>query len=629
MAMNDFDKHDTSVASALKVCLALFGDPTSQDANEVRWGTNGSKKLILTGEYAGQFNDFEADQKGNYFSVVKWYGNGQPIWKQLDEIGVPRVDIVGGRFQNHKWIKGRPIKEETKYRYFDENGEHQYTVTRFDFADGPGKTFANDRKQKGKKPLLYNLPALLMHPDEIVFIVEGEKNVETMRNYGLLAVTNDGGAKHWQQSFGSYFRNRAVVIVEDNDEPGRAWVRDVYDSVEPQAESISFVHFHDKEPKHDATDFLLDNSRDEFLLRIGEFKNFDGELELEAEFEEEQPKPRRFPLLSVDDLQNRPPPTWLIDSFICEGELAVIFGPPAQGKTFLSLDMALHMATGRNWHGFETKKRRVLYIAGEGVAGLSGRVQAWLLHHSYGGFKDFMVLPEAVNFLDRSELEVLKLTIDELDEPFDVIFIDTVSRAMSGGDENSAEVMSTFIAHCGALQKAYGATVIGVHHSGKDATKGLRGSSALLGAVTSSLSVTKVADQVKLTSEKQKDIELPEPLQFDMVPVEIGEGLLANSSVILELAAIIKDDRTGRRVSPNEKIVIDALHDAINTVGRYSRDQGVPGHQKTVTLEQWRTQAGEKLNMGSKAWYATFKRAATRLIANGFIAKKGDEHWPA
>ena len=57
-----FEKHDTSIESALKVCIALLGEPSSRNADEVRWGTHGSKKLILTGEYAGQFNDFEDDE---------------------------------------------------------------------------------------------------------------------------------------------------------------------------------------------------------------------------------------------------------------------------------------------------------------------------------------------------------------------------------------------------------------------------------------------------------------------------------------------------------------------------------------------------------------------------------------
>jgi len=57
-----FEKHDTSIESAVKVCVALLGEPSSRNADEVRWGTHGSKKLILTGEYAGQFNDFEDDE---------------------------------------------------------------------------------------------------------------------------------------------------------------------------------------------------------------------------------------------------------------------------------------------------------------------------------------------------------------------------------------------------------------------------------------------------------------------------------------------------------------------------------------------------------------------------------------
>ena len=629
MAMTDYSKHDTSVESALKVCLALFGEPTSRSQSEVRWGTNGSKKLILTGDYAGQFSDFENDRKGNYISVVKWYGSGQPIWQQLDDIGVARLDVVGGRYKDLPMRNGRPVSKKTQYVYADSDGEVQYTVTRYDFADGPGKTFQHDRGKKAK--LLYNWLQMINEPEKPVWIVEGEKNVEALRELGELAVTNCGGSNGWVDAFGEHFSGRDCIIVEDNDDAGRKWVEQVRASLEPYAEHLFFVEFREYERTADVSDFLVDNSRQDLHEKIKDAKSYDqSDLELEGEIDyDDIDSSITFPLISIEELFDRPPPEWLIESFIPQGELAVIFGPPAQGKTFLSLDMALHMAAGRNWHGFETKEARVLYIAGEGLSGLPGRLQAWHKHHGFEPLKNFVILPQSVSFLDRSEMNKLDLTIRELDEPFDVIFIDTVSRAMVGGDENSAETMGMFISHCEALQRAYGCTVVGVHHSGKDATKGLRGSSALLGAVTSSLSVTKVDDQVKVSSEKQKDIELPEPLQFDMVGVEYGEGLFASESVVLEMAAIAKDEKTGRRVSANEKIVLDALHDAIYQHGRYSNLQDVPGHQKVVGLEVWRKQAGEKMNMGSKAWYRTFKRAATRLIAHGFINKKEDEHWPA
>ncbi len=624
-----FEKHDTSIESALKVCIALLGEPSSRNADEVRWGTHGSKKLILTGEYSGQFNDFENDRKGNYINVVKWFGNGEPIWKQLDDLGVDRLHLVGGRYQNHKWLKGRPVKDPVRYQYFDEYGEHQYTVTRWDFADAPGKTFTNDRAKKGKPPILYNLPALSKYPNDLVFIVEGEKNVETLVQCGLLAVTNDGGCGNWLQDFAIHFKDRSVVIVEDNDIGGRKWVNSVRDSIAGLATEINFIQFHDKEEKYDATDFLAEHSKSDFLDRVGKYMEFANQS---ANSSDNSLKPftlkaEEFKLLSVQDLQNRPPPTWLIDSFICEGELAVIFGPPAQGKTFLSLDMALHMATGRNWHGFETKKRRVLYIAGEGVAGLSGRVQAWLQQHSYGIFDDFMVLPEAVNFLSKNDMAKLHRSIEALDQPFDVIFIDTVSRALLGGDENSAEVMNRFVASCESLKQRHNATVIGIHHSGKDSSKGLRGSSSLLGAVTSSLLVNKIGDQIELRSEKQKDIELPQPLRFEMIKTEIGSGLLATESIVLELAVLIQGDRRRRKLSPNELLVINALESALAANGRYSKTAEVPGYQKVVGIDDWRQEAAKTMNLGSKNWYRAFNTAATKLFADKFVGKCGDEHW--
>ena len=177
------------------------------------------------------------------------------------------------------------------------------------------------------------------------------------------------------------------------------------------------------------------------------------------------------------------------------------------------------------------------------------------------------------------------------------------------------------------MPSRHNATVIGIHHSGKDSSKGLRGSSSLLGAVTSSLLVTKIGDQIELRSEKQKDIELPQPLRFEMTKTEVGSGLVVTESVVLELAALIQRDRRRRRLSPNELIVINALESALTNKGRYSKNSDVLGYQKVVGLVDWRDEAGKKMNFGSKNWYRAFKTAATKLIADEFVKKRNDDHW--
>jgi hypothetical protein len=66
-----------------------------------------------------------------------------------------------------------------------------------------------------------------------------------------------------------------------------------------------------------------------------------------------------------------------LDSFIEAQAFTVVNGPSGAGKTFAMLDMAMCIATGRDWHGHKVKKAPVVYVVGEGTLGIKKRVGAW------------------------------------------------------------------------------------------------------------------------------------------------------------------------------------------------------------------------------------------------------------
>lgn len=112
-----------------------------------------------------------------------------------------------------------------EYDYTDERGALLYQVVRYapkDFKqrrpDGRGGWIW----KKGPRQVLYRLPEVLEAP--IVFVVEGEKDVETLREYGFVATTNAGGADApWLPSFTQTLVGREVIVIPDNDEAG--WLR--------------------------------------------------------------------------------------------------------------------------------------------------------------------------------------------------------------------------------------------------------------------------------------------------------------------------------------------------------------------------------------------------------------------
>jgi putative DNA primase/helicase len=112
-----------------------------------------------------------------------------------------------------------------EYNYVDERGETLYQVVRYEpktfrqrYPDGVGGW----TWRKHPRQVLYRLPEVLEAP--IVFVVEGEKDVETLREHGFVATTNAGGAKApWIPAFTEALTGREVIIWPDDDRAG--WER--------------------------------------------------------------------------------------------------------------------------------------------------------------------------------------------------------------------------------------------------------------------------------------------------------------------------------------------------------------------------------------------------------------------
>ena len=146
------------------------------------------------------------------------------------------------------------------YTYTDADGKPLYFVDRYERTGADGKTEKQfvQRSQtaenlNGVKRVLYNLPAVVKSPR--VFIVEGEKDVETMRRLNLVATTNSGGGKFWQCDFNAVFEGKEVIIIPDNDEVGEGHAASLLAQIKPLAKSVKVVKV-SKLPKGDVTDFI-------------------------------------------------------------------------------------------------------------------------------------------------------------------------------------------------------------------------------------------------------------------------------------------------------------------------------------------------------------------------------------
>jgi DNA-binding transcriptional ArsR family regulator len=269
-------------------------------------------------------------------------------------------------------------------------------------------------------------------------------------------------------------------------------------------------------------------------------------------------------IITHRELAERPPTEFAIDGILPERCLASLYGAPRSYKTFIAISMAASLATGRSWNGREVRRKRVLYIIAEGVSGFGKRLDAWTDDNTkeYLPSSHFLVVPTAVNLLDPTEVaelvkKVKEVFADAADGLF--IFIDTVARNFGGGDENSTQDMNVFIKHVDYIREELNAGILLVHHTGKDPTKGGRGSSALLGALDVEMVSIRPAesDYTTLKCNKQKDDE-------EFAPIALGVKKMGESLVLTTAKETsILQRKPGQAKRPKLKATVWAILQAL------------------------------------------------------------------
>lgn len=231
----------------------------------------------------------------------------------------------------------------------------------------------------------------------------------------------------------------------------------------------------------------------------------------------------KFQLTPISKLELKAP-DWLISRLLEKDTLSQWFGDPGCGKTFVGVDLACCIATGKYFHGLKVSIGPVVYIAGEGQNGLQRRFQAWQIRHQVSlESAPLFVSTAPASFCNPASISIVQAAIDGTGEKPAAIFIDTLARNFGPGDENSTQEMTSFIASLDAIRAKYRCAIILIHHSGHgDKSRG-RGSMALKGALDSEYRLEKdETGTVRMTNTKMKDFAPPEPMAFKIRSVELG-----------------------------------------------------------------------------------------------------------
>lgn len=215
----------------------------------------------------------------------------------------------------------------------------------------------------------------------------------------------------------------------------------------------------------------------------------------------------------------------LIADVVERGAMSVIYGESNSGKTFVALDTAFHIAAGMPWCGRRVHRGAVIYVAAEGGRGIYKRFAALRLRYPEAGDVPLYVYPAAVDLLRASDdaKRIVALSAEaekESGRKVELIVVDTLSRVLSGGDENSSTDMGALVRALDQIRHGTGAHLSIIHHTGKDKARGARGHSLLRGATDTEI---EIADH-KITTTKQRDLDSGQQFHFTLRRAVIGKG---------------------------------------------------------------------------------------------------------
>jgi hypothetical protein len=319
--------------------------------------------------------------------------------------------------------------------------------------------------------------------------------------------------------------------------------------------------------------------------------------------------------------------------------MSVVYGPSNSGKTFLALDLAFHIAIGAPWQGRRVKQAAVLYLAAEGGKGVTNRIAA--LKRETGVCDVPLALRRAGLDLLHNQanlqeiVDLLKAVAENFPELPILLVIDTLSRIMAGGDENSAADMTALIRNIDAIREATGAHIMLVHHTGKDTARGARGHSSLRAATDTEIEVGNDNGARAALVTKQRDYQGGETFAFTLKSVVLGvdqDGDEVTSCVVEVVdgeehkAAVAQKKGLGG----NQKLIADVFDEMLGDgLGKPNPGgTGMPESGKfwTVELEELRRLARGK--MVATDTRSAFNQAMRVLTADrGIFATGGNLVW--
>jgi len=324
--------------------------------------------------------------------------------------------------------------------------------------------------------------------------------------------------------------------------------------------------------------------------------------------------PARIPmidrLLTISGLAKLEPTKPLISGLLYRNTIAQLSGSPGQYKSFLAVAMACSVALGRNFEDHIVPEGGpVIYVAAEGATGIHARILAWcsLTGVDPADLEDQLyVLPMPIqlnNTMDVAEAAEVARQLGAF-----LLILDTRARCTLGLEENSATEQGRAIEHAEQIQRRCGATVLTVHHSGREGSHG-RGSTAWDGALWTDLRMK--GDELRAEVECAKHKDVPDGCKhyFRLIPHTVPEAMMPGADLDARSTLVLVQNDAWTSPEPDGKNAL-IVQEILWTI---APDEGLTGAQlRDLAIEQGASKSGayESINV---------------LVKTGFLRNIGTE----
>src|SRR5262249_26641832 len=268
------------------------------------------------------------------------------------------------------------------------------------------------------------------------------------------------------------------------------------------------------------------------------------------------------------------PKPWLIKGVIAMGEASSWIAPPGKGKSTLLTDIAVHLAAGIEWRGYRAKGHYgVVYFALERASLVERRLAAY---KARDGFSDLpiAVAGQTIDLFSRNSdaqiVDAIKRAEDKFGHKVGLAIFDTYSKgiAAGGGDENQAKDQNIAVANLRRVIDQIGIHIASVGHTGKDQSKGERGSNAKLADVDVQV---QISGDIAKTATVTKANDQPEGVltAFRLEPYDLGVDEDGDEfrTFILSKEAVI-GTVANRELSDRQQLAMEALAETMLAHGR-------------------------------------------------------------